>query len=134
MAAHQRYEEVLAARARADPAYTVEWNRFKRFIDLLANLCSVDENGKYLSRHNVDPYFLFDIATRDCVVGTAERAIPALNWYAKNLKYKDVYPRFQVKSPVVEEGLLKHKARYIANQLVAYVDVHASLPTEKVSH
>jgi hypothetical protein len=134
MAANPRYEEVLAARAKADAAYTVEWNRFKRFIDRPTNICTVDENGKYLTRSNVDAYFVSDIAIRDCVVGTAERAIPALNWYAKNLEYKDVFPRFQVKSPMVEEGLVKHKARYISNQLIKYVDAHASLPTEKVSH
>ena len=128
------YQEVVAARSTADATYTAEWNRFKRFVQSPNNDCSVDISGKYLTRQNVDTYFVTNIATRDCAVGTALRVISALNWYSKNQEFNNVFPRFEVRSLLVEGSMERHKSTYISRQLAKYVDAHSSLPTEKVSH
>jgi hypothetical protein len=126
------YNEVVAARSTADPSYVTEWNRFKKFVDLPSNDCTAQPY--YLTRYNVDKYFTENIATRQCTPGTAERAMPALQWHAKHVEFPNDHPRFQVKSPRVDEAMEDHKAHYISKQLVSYVDAHSSLPTEKVSN
>ena len=81
--------------------YVSEWKLFVKFVDSHADCSS---RPPWLTRLNIDIYFLVHIAASRCFnKGALRRIVNSLQWFAKN----KILPRekFEVESPIVLEAI-----------------------------
>ena len=122
-----RERVINAARAipprKIDNTYKNEIKNYKKFIDKERLV----ENGKYLTRDNVDLYFTTVQQTRLVTVNTGRRVVSALQSYADNVEYAGDAKGFCVESKVVLRTLTKQKELKTQNELDTSKDYHVKL-------
>ena len=112
-----------------DKTYKSEWRAYKAFVDAAGDL-ETDSQGHYLTRHNVDVYFLRYITTRHVNPRGASRAVHALQHFSTQLEHSPPAAPFTVRSAQVDYALQSHKTKYIQLQSSKSTDAHANVPTD----
>ena len=85
-------------------SYRGYWKQFQSFVDNTPELTS---NPVYLSRVNVDAFFMVDVANRRVCANTIGKILPALKWYARYREH--VHGDFDVASEQTRAALLAQK-------------------------
>jgi hypothetical protein len=115
----------------APGVYKGIWIRFKKWVDASEALGATLVDGKYLTRDNVDYYFLFVVKDLCCTPKSATRHLYALQHFAKNSEH--VLGAFVVSSPAVTTALAAQNVGYQQKLLLTFVSAHDKLPTNTLT-
>jgi hypothetical protein len=106
--AHELLNQATVAEfTLANSTYTCEYNRFVNWVKDQPDLATTEK--PFLTRNNVDSYFVKNIAVRPVERNSINRAVNALRWYSLNREHING-PPFLVKSPRVEKAILAQAA------------------------
>jgi hypothetical protein len=117
----------------ADPTYRSHWKQFCTWVNRTEGVSST--NGKYLTRDNIDKYFLLVVQTQTTKWRPkhAEKAKYALQHFADNVEYPPPVAHFTVDSISVKQALRAQKEGYKRNGPNRVGCAHANLPTETLT-
>ena len=107
-AAQARNRVTTVESSTPNDTYESEFDRYKAWVD--DNGFVDPDDGKYITRNNVDLYFSEHVAVeRDGTTGTIKRILQALQWYSKNKEHAG--SEFHVESAIVKLALDTNKER-----------------------
>jgi Centromere DNA-binding protein complex CBF3 subunit, domain 2 len=109
------------------------WKAYQVWVDKPDTAGTRGMDGKYLTRYNVDFYFLNEIVKRSIVPKSARRYRAALQFMADNYEHAPPTERFIVSSPAVTTALNSQQACYQEKQLITYTSAHDRLPTNNLT-
>ena len=113
--------------------YTQKWNSFKAWVYSTAGVGPTDD-GKYLTRDNVDKFFLLEVQYRgDIMPKNLVQWKNAMEAYAKNVEHPPPGQAFEVNSPLVQQAMTGQKALYKANHLQKVECAHANMYSDTLS-
>ena len=126
---------LIRATAEHQGVYASIWRKYRAFIDDPSNSnVFTSEDGKYLTRNNIDIFFQEVVAHTEIIPESARRYVSALQHYANQIKY--INDNFTVDSGnpnLVANALEAQKARYMFRIAEQQNDPHANLPTAVIS-
>jgi hypothetical protein len=97
-------EEQLRTTVQEPKSYQVYWRQFQAFVDRTPQLI----NGPpYLTRANIDTFFLVDVAKRTVCGKTVGKILPALVWYSRHREH--INESFSVESEMTKRALAMQK-------------------------
>ena len=108
IAAKNRANEALL-NEKPEGSYKGIYNKFKLWINRQGN-CHV-ENGCYITRYNVDQYFLREVSTYSGSSGYLRKHVSALQWFVKHREYVGCSTQITVDNPDVRAALTTQKLK-----------------------
>lgn len=129
----QQRRQILAAlvaevqELKPDPSYTYEYKKFKKYVDEHPGLSATNDNPpKYITRQNVDMWFMQVVSQRKGVKNTINRALWAIEWYSDNKEH--IVDKFNVRSSTVDIALrVQYKMQQARSSAKPGTDPHKGL-------
>jgi hypothetical protein len=113
-------------------AYQAKINQFKKWVDETADVAPT--TGKYVTRKNVDLFFLMHLLHRDDIQSqNLKQYKNALKQYANNVEYPPPATPIQVDSPAVEQVIKQHREQYIVKRKNKPQSLHANIMANVLS-
>ena len=113
--------------------YVQKWKTYKAWVDSTDGV-SPTQNGKYLSRENVDKFFLLQLQYKDHIqpknLGQFKNS---LETYSRNVEYPPPMPPFTVDSPSVQQAIEGQRSRYKFKRLQKVQCAHDNLYSDTLS-
>lgn len=125
--------QVLTERKKPDKTYINCWVKYKAYVDTPGNGLSKDDQGRYLTRGNIDDFYDKFISVQTWVGSTVKKYVPALQFFADQEEYPDADPMFSVRSRAVTQSLENQRAYYVATQIHQWVDAHDGIAINLLS-
>jgi hypothetical protein len=128
----------LISRATFNPqkickVYMQKWKNYKTWVDSTVGVART-QNGKYLTRENVDKFFLLEMQYKDHIqpknLGQFKNS---LETYSRNVEYPPPMTPFIVDSPSVQQALEGQKSRYKKQRLGKVGCAHDNLYSDTLS-
>ena len=104
----------VAEAKQADKTYKYSWSHFTTFVSLKRSSNELDMGDKYLTRANVDLFFLEYVAKKKCSPSSCRRYVSALQYYADNVEHIEGlgHAKFIVESANVKSSLALQREDY----------------------
>lgn len=117
---------------KVDKTYDFEIKKYKQWVDgqRAANALT---DGKYLTRNNVDLYFVEVQSDRLVTVNTGRRVVSALQHFADTVEYAGDADGFRVESSTVVRMLAIQKQKKTKHELETSKDHHVKLPVKNLT-
>ena len=126
----------VAATKECDKSYSSCWTQFTQFVAHSRDTGALPTGDKYLTRENIDFFFLEVIANKTCAPATSRRYVSALQWFATNVEYVEVLcgEKFNIESPIVTTALSEQKGKYLqkSNRKIQQKDNLPAAPMSEV--
>jgi hypothetical protein len=98
--------EVIKASKRPDVSYSREWRKFKDFVTLNRSSGHLDTGGLFITRENIDFYFVTKVSNLPQLSPeSARRIVPARQFFTDFEEYVNATEKFMVDGPVLLKAL-----------------------------